>query len=638
MGFIQVKKLGHKFNIKDKDGNVTGEKWAVKDMDFIAHKGQIIAVLGRNGSGKSTFARHLNGLYAPDQGTVWIQGDSDVLDTSREDDLLAIRRAVGMIFQNPDNQMVGNTVAEDVGFGLENLGFQAEKIWERINEVLRLTGMEAYLERNVSHLSGGQKQRLAIASVMAMSPECIVMDEATAMLDPVGSRQILDTLYHLNREFGITIIMITHRMEETVRADQIYVMDDGNVELVGAPYEIYPQVEKLEQLGLDSLLSYKLLHELKVDYSDDKKFVKDLDENAKSALVDRKERLLSVQDAADRIKACLHDKKLFDEKNLNEQNVLDDIDSYVNDTKNINKPEAAEQINSAQKDIPSSKNDILVEADNLEYSYKDGAVLVPAVEQVSFQIRKGEILAVAGQTGSGKSTLLYMLNGIYRPMGGTLKVDGIDVGKTKNLKELRKKIGFVFQYPEYQLFESTVLADVMYGALNFGMSKAEAEQAAREALALVNISEEYYEYSPFDLSGGQKKRVALAGILAYQPEILILDEPVAGMDPKAKRELFALIRRLHEERNITVIFVSHDMKDVYEIADRILVMGQGKLVYDGAVEQAFGTPEMVEKLGLEMPEMAVFRETLLPEIKLTARSMADVIDELRDRIQGLENL
>lgn len=638
MGFIQVKKLGHKFNIKDKDGNVTGEKWAVKDMDFIAHKGQIIAVLGRNGSGKSTFARHLNGLYAPDQGTVWIQGDSDVLDTSREDDLLAIRRAVGMIFQNPDNQMVGNTVAEDVGFGLENLGFQAEKIWERINEVLRLTGMEAYLERNVSHLSGGQKQRLAIASVMAMSPECIVMDEATAMLDPVGSRQILDTLYRLNREFGITIIMITHRMEETVRADQIYVMDDGNVELMGAPYEIYPQVEKLEQLGLDSLLSYKLLHELKVDYSDDKKFVKDLDENAKSALVDRKERLLSVQDAADRIKACLHDKKLFDEKNLNEQNVLDDIDSYVNDTKNINKPEAAEQINSAQKDIPSSKNDILVEADNLEYSYKDGAVLVPAVEQVSFQIRKGEILAVAGQTGSGKSTLLYMLNGIYRPMGGTLKVDGIDVGKTKNLKELRKKIGFVFQYPEYQLFESTVLADVMYGALNFGMSKAEAEQAAREALALVNISEEYYEYSPFDLSGGQKKRVALAGILAYQPEILILDEPVAGMDPKAKRELFALIRRLHEERNITVIFVSHDMKDVYEIADRILVMGQGKLVYDGAVEQAFGTPEMVEKLGLEMPEMAVFRETLLPEIKLTARSMADVIDELRDRIQGLENL
>ena len=166
------------------------------------------------------------------------------------------------------------------------------------------------------------------------------------------------------------------------------------------------------------------------------------------------------------------------------------------------------------------------------------------------------------------------------------------------------------------------------------IAREKAEQAAREALALVNISEEYFEYSPFDLSGGQKKRVALAGILAYKPEILILDEPVAGMDPKSKWELFALIRRLHEERNITVIFVSHDMKDVYEIADRILVMGQGKLVYDGAVEQAFGTPEIVEKLGLEMPEMAMFREALLPEIKLTARSVAGVIEEL----SGLKNI
>lgn len=230
-----------------------------------------------------------------------------------------------------------------------------------------MTGMEAYLERNVSHLSGGQKQRLAIASVMAMSPECIVMDEATAMLDPVGSRQILDTLYHLNREFGITVIMITHRMEETVRADQIYVMDDGNVELIGAPYEIYPQVEKLEQLGLDSLLPYKLLHELKVDYSDDKKFVKDLDEDVKSALVDRKEGLLSVQDAADRIKACLCDGKSF-----------------------VNRQEVAEHFNSAQKDIPSSKNedgiheDILDNRNNMDREEHNGMLLDAGIKKISW--------------------------------------------------------------------------------------------------------------------------------------------------------------------------------------------------------------------------------------------------------------
>ena len=242
---------------------------------------------------------------------------------------------------------------------------------------------------------------------------------------------------------------------------------------------------------------------------------------------------------------------------------------------------------------------------------------------------------LTGKKHIGKSTLIQLLDGLIKADEGHIYYNGEDIyAPGYSLRSLRGKVGLVFQYPEYQLFESTVLADVMYGALNFGMSKAEAEQAAREALALVNISEEYFEYSPFDLSGGQKKRVALAGILAYMPEILILDEPVAGMDPKSKRELFALIRRLHEERNITVIFVSHDMKDVYEIADRILVMGQGKLVYDGAVEQAFGTPEIVEKLGLEMPEMAKLREALLPEIKLTARSVAGVIEEL----SGLKNI
>ena len=280
--------------------------------------------------------------------------------------------------------------------------------------------------------------------------------------------------------------------------------------------------------------------------------------------------------------------------------------------------------------------DIAIKIEHLNYIYSPGTAYEKhALRDICLEIPHGEFVGIIGHTGSGKSTLIQHLNGLVKATDGALYYNGENIYQNGyDMRALRNQVGLVFQYPEYQLFESTVLADVMYGALNFGMSKAEAEQAAREALALVNISEEYFEYSPFDLSGGQKKRVALAGILAYKPEILILDEPVAGMDPKSKRELFALIRRLHEERNITVIFVSHDMKDVYEIADRILVMGHGKLVYDGAVEQAFGTPEIVEKLGLEMPEMAMFREALLPEIRLTARSVASVIEEL----SGLKNI
>lgn len=651
MSFISVKDLGHKFNRKDRDGNITGEMWAVKDMNFTAHKGEIIAVLGKNGSGKSTFARHLNGLLAPDKGYVVIQKeDSGVpYNTANEEDLLQIRQLVGMIFQNPENQLVGNTVAEDIGFGLENLGWRADAIWKRIDEVLKLTGMEAYVDRNATRLSGGQKQRLAIASVMAMAPSCIVMDEATSMLDPEGSRQILDTLYQLNREFGISIIMITHRIEETVAADYIYVMDDGEVALSGKPVDIYPQVEKLEALGLESLLAYKVIRSLDL---------MQIEEHSK--------RLYTIGDAADMIRKKLHyDVSRKMDNNVSQEMGNDDSLKADSDTRQVTGNEANREMgnndnaktdrnacqvtsNEANRkmddeewtdgkdkevsNIRELKKQPIIVAENVDYSYKDGKNLIPAVKKATFQVEKGEILAVAGQTGSGKSTLLSMLNGIYRPMGGSLFVDGVDVCKTKNLKALRKKIGFVFQYPEYQLFENTVLSDVMYGPLNFGMTKEEAETSAKEALSLVNISEDYYDYSPFELSGGQKKRVALAGILAYQPEILILDEPAAGMDSKSKQELFGWIKRLREERAITVIFVSHDMKDVYAIADRLMVMKNGAIIYDGAVEAAIGNPEHAEKLGLSVPELAQFKHLLEPELTLETRDLSEIIDKIEEHL------
>ncbi len=651
MSFISVKDLGHKFNRKDRDGNITGEMWAVKDMNFTAHKGEIIAVLGKNGSGKSTFARHLNGLLAPDKGYVVIQKeDSGVpYNTANEEDLLQIRQLVGMIFQNPENQLVGNTVAEDIGFGLENLGWRADAIWKRIDEVLKLTGMEAYVDRNATRLSGGQKQRLAIASVMAMAPSCIVMDEATSMLDPEGSRQILDTLYQLNREFGISIIMITHRIEETVAADYIYVMDDGEVALSGKPVDIYPQVEKLEALGLESLLAYKVIRSLDL---------MQIEEHSK--------RLYTIGDAADMIRKKLHyDVSRKMDNNVSQEMGNDDSLKADSDTRQVTGNEANREMgnndnaktdrnacqvtsNEANRkmddeewtdgkdkevsNIRELKKQPIIVAENVDYSYKDGKNLIPAVKKATFQVEKGEILAVAGQTGSGKSTLLSMLNGIYRPMGGSLFVDGVDVCKTKNLKALRKKIGFVFQYPEYQLFENTVLSDVMYGPLNFGMTKEEAETSAKEALSLVNISEDYYDYSPFELSGGQKKRVALAGILAYQPEILILDEPAAGMDSKSKQELFGWIKRLREERAITVIFVSHDMKDVYAIADRLMVMKNGAIIYDGAVEAAIGNPEHAEKLGLSVPELAQFKHLLEPELTLETRDLSEIVDKIEEHL------
>ncbi len=559
MSLINVEKLGHKYKIKDKDGNVTGEKWAVKNMDFSARKGEIISILGKNGSGKSTFARHLNGLLAPDEGSVIIENNSRqgcFLRTDNENELVDIRKEIGMIFQNPDNQMVGNTVAEDIGFGLENLGWRPRNIWERIYQILELTNMEDLRDRNVSHLSGGQKQRLAIASVMAMRPSCIVMDEATSMLDPENSKKVLDTLYQLNSDFGISIIMITHRVEETVNSDYIYVMENGNVALSGKPSDIYRKVDELEKLGVESLFQYKIAKDLNLDLSG------------------YGDKILSLEDVAREVNA----------KYSSDEKLREEINRFSN-----------------------RNNDVLISAKNLFYNYKDGNNEIEAVKDISFSIRRGEKLAIAGKTGSGKSTLLYMLNGLYRPQKGELSVCGFDVKNAKNLKTLRKKIGFVFQYPEHQLFGNTVLDDVMYGPMNFGMKKGEALEAAKRTLSLVGISEDYYEYSPFDLSGGQKKRVALAGILAYEPEILILDEPVCGLDPQAKKEFFNLINALNEEKNVTVIFVSHDMKDVYEVAHRLIVLDGGALVYDGDTGAVLENEEMAEKFGLDVPDAARFK-------------------------------
>lgn len=610
MSLIKAENLGHKFNIKDKDGNVTGENWAIKDMDFTARKGEIISILGKNGSGKSTFARHLNGLLSPDEGAVYIE-NSEKTDcyfcTDNENDLVDIRREIGMIFQNPDNQMVGNTVTEDIGFGLENLGWEAKDIWERINEILKIFNIEEIADRNTSHLSGGQKQRLAVASVMAMKPGCIVMDEATSMLDPENSKRVFDALYRINKEFNISIIMITHRIEETVNSDYVYVMSDGNVALSGKPCEIYKRVNELEALGVESLLQYKIGSTLGLDfrgYGDKIVSLEDAAGEIKSRYNDDKKTLANdnkntpTNDDKNALTKENSDKEIIDGEEQNYSSKVDDVISHI--TYRKNNQNAVEN------------EDIIISAEKLSYSYKDGNDEVEAVRDMSFEVRKGERIAVVGKTGSGKSTLLYMLNGLYRPQKGELRVFDFDVKNTKNLKALRKKIGFVFQYPEHQLFGNTVLDDVMYGPRNFGMKKQEALEAAKKALALVDMPECYYEYSPFDLSGGQKRRVALAGILAYEPEILILDEPVAGLDPQAKNELFDLINVLNREKNVTLIFVSHDMKDVYKMADRLIILEQGSLVYDGATDSVLENCEMAEKFGLNMPDAARFKKLLEP--------------------------
>lgn len=258
MGIVKAKNLTFEYIRRDEDGNVEGITKAVDNVSIDIKQGDFVAMLGHNGSGKSTFAKHLNALVMPTEGTVWVDG----MDTREEENTLKVRQTAGMVFQNPDNQIVGTLVDEEVGFGPENIGVPTEEIWERVEKSLKAVGMYAFRNQSPNKLSGGQKQRVAIAGIVAMKPKCIVLDEPTAMLDPLGRKDVLNVLHELNRQENVTVILITHYMEEVIDIDKLYVMDDGKLVMSGTPREIFSQVEKLKELRLDVPHVTELAYEL----------------------------------------------------------------------------------------------------------------------------------------------------------------------------------------------------------------------------------------------------------------------------------------------------------------------------------------------------------------------------------------
>lgn len=259
MGIIQTKKLVFEYIRRDEEGNVEGITRAVDEVDLDVSQGQFIAILGHNGSGKSTLAKHINAILAPTEGTVWVDG----MDTQDEEKVWDIRQRAGMVFQNPDNQIIGQVVEEDVGFGPENMGVPTKEIWERVEESLKAVGMYEFRKHSPNKLSGGQKQRVSIAGVIAMHPKCIILDEPTAMLDPNGRKEVIRAVRALNDVEEVTVVLITHYMEEIIYADKVFVMDRGHVEMEGTPREIFSQVEKLKSLRLDVPQVTLLAHELK---------------------------------------------------------------------------------------------------------------------------------------------------------------------------------------------------------------------------------------------------------------------------------------------------------------------------------------------------------------------------------------
>lgn len=554
---IDIKNVTFEYFRRDEDGNVESMIEALKDVSLDVEKGQFVAILGRNGSGKSTLAKHINALLFPSEGEVIVDG----MDTEDGELRLKIRQTAGMVFQNPDNQIVGNLVEEDIAFGPENLGIPTADIWNRVDEALDKTGMEAFRNQSPNHLSGGQKQRVAIAGVLAMHPKCIIFDESTAMLDPQGRRNIIDVARGLQQEYGITILLITHHMDEVLAADHVFVMKDGRIMGQGTPMEIFAQHQLLEECGLRLPVLYQYL-----DFLEQEQII--------DAVAYRN--IHNVED-------------LITEMTRRYQKEQADQTELSNDL-----------IGEIQVERNAGEGILL---NHVSYVYNKGfADERTALKDVNFHITKGEFVAVIGHTGSGKSTLMQHLNGLYTATEGTVYYNGQDIADHDfSIKQLRQKVGLVFQYPEYQLFAETVEKDVCFGPENMNISKVEAQKRAYEAIEAVGLPDTIYDCSPLQLSGGQKRRAAIAGILAMQPDYLVLDEPTAGLDPYSAEKLLEMLKDLQVRQGIAIILVSHSMEEVAEYADRIVVMDQGKICFDEPTWKVFTRKQELEELGLAVP-------------------------------------
>lgn len=559
---IKTDKLVFEYKKRDEEGNIIGSHRAIDEIDLEIEPGQFIAILGHNGSGKSTLAKHMNAILVPTEGTMWVDGK----DTGREEYLWDIRQSAGMVFQNPDNQIIGTVVEEDVGFGPENLGVPTEEIWKRVEQSLSSVGMLEYRSHSPNKLSGGQKQRVAIAGVMAMRPKCIVLDEPTAMLDPNGRKEVLRAVEELRKREKITVILITHYMEEVIGADRVIVMDGGHVVMDGTTKEIFSQVELLKKYRLDvpqvTLLAYEL-------------------QQAGLPLPDG---ILSVEELVGALAACRgqQTQKIFFEKT-----------------------------EPVKKEVSRQKEPIL-RFDHVHYRYSEATAYEKhALKDLNLDIYEGEFLGIIGHTGSGKSTLIQHLNGLLRASEGELYYEGENIYQDKYpMKLLRSQVGLVFQYPEHQLFEIDVLTDVCFGPKNQGLSPEECRERAIEALNLVGLSEKYYAASPFELSGGQKRRVAIAGVLAMKPKVLVLDEPTAGLDPKGRDEILDQIAYLQKKEHLTVILVSHSMEDIAKYVDRIVVMNRGEKMFDDVPKKVFCHVRELEQVGLAAPQVTYLMQGL----------------------------
>lgn len=511
-----------------------GDSVALDDVTLEVCRGERVCVLGANGSGKSTLASVICGLLAPDEGDVELAGHA--VCTGGVPDLAAYRdarRQLGLVFQNPDDQIVTSVVADDVAFGPENLGVPRAQISVRVARELRRVAMEKYAHADPSRLSGGQRQRVCIAGALAMEPAVLVLDEPSSLLDVRGRAAIMRVMARLAAA-GATLVHVTHFMDEALAADRVVVMQHGHVALEGTPGEVFAakNAQVIEALGLEMPFEARLA--------------------------------VALRQAGAAGGAIAAPGAPSDEK-----------------------PAAC---------APAAEP-LAILARDLVFSYGPDA---QALDGVSLEVPVHATTAIVGQTGSGKSTLLRLLCGLEAADAGSLTVCGINAATKRGRRQVRRAVGYVMQHPERQLFAQTVAEDVAFGPRNQGLSAAEVERRVAHALDLVGLADRR-DASPFELSGGQQRLAAIAGVLAMEPELLVLDEPTAGLDPRGRARLRALMADL-AAHGVTLLQVTHSMEDAAR-ADHVVVLDQSHVLAAGTPAEVFcpANEPQLTAVGLGLP-------------------------------------
>lgn len=499
---------------------------ALQGVDLELTRGQHAALLGANGSGKTTLARCLNGLLIPTQGSVHVAGVP-----VQPDRLIDVRRHVAMVFQNPDDQLVAPTVETDLAFGLENHGVPHIDMHARIDELLTIFDLADRRHHPPHLLSGGERQRLAVAAAVAVAPDFLVLDEPTALLDPQARRDLLQLIDRLCHENGMGVLHITQIPEEAARADRVLVLDRGRLVQDDEPRAVFARIQSLTELGLAA------------------PFAVDVAAAAGAAPG-----------------AVLHDDELVDWLTTHRQAPAE--------------PSSPPSV--------GGSSEAAMSLHDVTHSYGDGTTdEIRALDGVSVDFCDASVTALIGSSGSGKTTLVQHLNGLLRPTSGLVLLRGSDIWATGESQAARRQVGLVFQFPEAQLFEETVLQDVAFGPTCHGATRAEAHQRAVDALNLVGLpADEFGARPPLSLSGGERRRAAIAGVLAIAPGVVVLDEPTAGLDPANEQQVARLLRDLVEAGHC-VILVSHDMDRVAELADTVVALEAGRISGRGSTRAFF---------------------------------------------------